>query len=295
MQTDKTNEWIWRHFAVRLPGDWELLQYSRNAAAGRCAYADRYAFRFELSWRVVPGPPDVERMLSDYEMEHVRQGGAPPQRATHADWRGFETAAGPAQSSRYGRYFPGEGCLVEAVFLWPHGIDRDLIRATLASIREEPSDPGGFRRWRAFGMDLLVPPGLNMQSCTIRPAQAEWMFADQRRRRQMRVQRLGMVADWLEGTPSDWLKRTAAKDAPGGRPTIVNRHGHDIACLVGPPRRTWNGRLGRSRTVAARYGWICPENGRLFGLSVNGLDERPRSRAEWFDCLGCCAARRVTP
>jgi len=59
-------KWIWRNITLTVPTDWEMLQFSRSAETGRCAFAGRYQFRLGLDWRVVPGPPDFGRMTSDY-------------------------------------------------------------------------------------------------------------------------------------------------------------------------------------------------------------------------------------
>ena len=290
MQADAMELWIWRHIAVRLPRDWEMLQFSCNARTGRCAFADRYAFRFELSWRSVPGPPDVERMLSDYEAELARGGATRLHRVRHASWYGLEMEDGSERSSRFGRYISNHGYLLEAVFPWPQRIDRDLSRAILDGMEAETEDAHGFRRWRAFGMDVLVPPELDLSSCIVLPAQAEMVFADKRRRRELRVQRLGMVSEWLDGSAADWVRKNAAGRMEGAQTRVMKENGHEIMYLVGKPRRT----PGR-RDVDVRCGWICPQSGRLYGLSVKRMPNPPPSRRVWSDCVGCCASRSVAP
>ena len=56
MNVERLETWVWRHLEVRVPADWELLQFSKTPAEGRCAFADRHGFRLELSWRTVAGP-----------------------------------------------------------------------------------------------------------------------------------------------------------------------------------------------------------------------------------------------
>ncbi len=60
-------EWVWRQIGVELPAEWECLQFARDPEAGRCAFADRHRYRFELNWRKSPGEPDFGRMMKDYE------------------------------------------------------------------------------------------------------------------------------------------------------------------------------------------------------------------------------------
>ena len=57
---------IWRDLRIELPEDWEMLQFSLQRQAGRCAFADRYQFRLELGWRTAEAKPEIERMMSDY-------------------------------------------------------------------------------------------------------------------------------------------------------------------------------------------------------------------------------------
>ena len=59
-------QWIWRQISLRLPATWEMLQFSTEYPQGRCAFADRYQFRFELTWGNVKGEPDYDRMITDY-------------------------------------------------------------------------------------------------------------------------------------------------------------------------------------------------------------------------------------
>jgi hypothetical protein len=287
MKVDDSELWIWRHFAVRLPRDWEMLQFSCNARTGRCAFADRYAFRFELSWNRVPGPPDVDRMLSDYAAELMRDGESRPRRVRRAEWYGLEIRNGPESASRYGCYIGDHGYLLEAVFPWPSRVDRPLAHAVLDSIHVETANADGFRRWRAFGMEVLAPPGLDLQSCRVLPAQAEMVFADKRSRRELRVERLGMVSEWLRGSPTDWVKKTAPPHMAEAPACVTQRNGHDIVRLIGKSR----GLPGRQRAVDERCGWRCPESGRLFGLSVKGMPAPSPSRTAWADCVGCCAVR----
>ncbi len=47
--------WIWRGLCMKVPDDWEMLQFETNTGKGGCAFADRYQFRFEVDWKVVQG------------------------------------------------------------------------------------------------------------------------------------------------------------------------------------------------------------------------------------------------
>ena len=99
---------------------------ARNPQAGRCAFADRYQFRLELSWKVVPGAPDFNRMMSDYAAKLIEEGEEKPEPVDGGPWKGLCVHAQGQLSTRFGRFFPGESCLVELVFPWPEERDEKL-------------------------------------------------------------------------------------------------------------------------------------------------------------------------
>jgi len=292
MQQSETALWIWRHLSVRLPRDWEMLQFTRNLQFGRCAYADRYDFRFELSWRAVPGPPDTDRMLSDYAAELLRNGCKEPKRIRHGAWAGLQGGGGGVPASRFGRYFPGEACLVEAVFRWTTGADRDLAAGILDSIREEPAGADGSRRWRAFGMDLLVPRGLALQSCRVEPARAEMTFENKGGSAALRAKRQGMLSEWFDGRVADRVRQAAAADLAVARESAVRHNGHHVVCVRGRVRRGRVALPGR-RALGAYYGWICPRDGRLYELQSKGVEEADRPVPGTSDRLGCCSGKGI--
>ena len=112
--------WLWQNLRVELPEQWEMLQFSRNPESGRCGFADRYGFRFELHWRQVAAPPDFDRMMSDYlarlkSAENVTDA----RRVRRYGCEGIESRAESLLTTRFGLHFPDESCVVEAVFIWP--------------------------------------------------------------------------------------------------------------------------------------------------------------------------------
>ncbi len=86
--------WVWRNFRMKLPDDWEMLSFSRKSAAGSCAFADRYGYRAELSWKEFncgPGErPDVKRLMSDYCAKLISEDQMPDARPWQVgSWRGL--------------------------------------------------------------------------------------------------------------------------------------------------------------------------------------------------------------
>ena len=128
--------WVWRQLHVEVPEEWELLQFSRNPQTGRCAFADRYQFRFEVSWREVPGAPDFQRLLSDYRSRLEEDGLSAVRPLQGGVWQGVAGVLPDGRTTcRYGAYLAPVQCLVEAVFLWPKARHEPLETAVLASLR----------------------------------------------------------------------------------------------------------------------------------------------------------------
>ena len=101
--------WVWRYFRLELPDDWEMLQFSRNPHAGRCAFADRYQFRLEISWQALSGPPNMDRLVSDY-LSKLKLDGTMPDavRLDRPPWVGLRGHQGGILTSRFSRHFPAE-------------------------------------------------------------------------------------------------------------------------------------------------------------------------------------------
>ncbi len=279
--------WIWRNVRLELPADWEMLQFSRNVQEGRCAFADRYQFRLELSWRATAGRPDFARMISDYVARLKEQGAANARRLRHGPWHGLQGDLDGQRTSRFGRYLPAESCLVELVFLWPERRDVGLEQKVLSSVAVEPEHLGRFRRWSAFGMDFLTSKDLQLQACTVEPASVEMTFGDAKRGAVERFARRGMVPEWMNQTTAEWLRgwvdggvRVTGVDAADAR-------GHRVDRLDGEKRVP--GVLRRSLRCDAAA-WICPRDGRLYSTSLaSPAKEADTGPAPAGARLSCCS------
>lgn len=280
---------IWRDLRVQLPAEWEMLQFSRDPARGRCAFADRHDFRFELNWRIVEGQPDFKRMMDDYAAKLKEMGSAVIGRVNRGPWRGIECDPGGRLTTRFGRYFDRTKRLVELVFLWPAERDTRLERSVLESVSEEPLHEPGLRRWRSFGMDLLTPGGLALQACAVEPAHVEMVFSDAKERFEERFARRGMVTAWLDNRVEEWLSGWLPTDVSVAGRTSMGVSGHRIEGITG--ERKSPGIVGglHKRSVEA-VAWTCPEDGRLYSAiqsrPISSTDEPiPQLRAR----LSCCS------
>jgi hypothetical protein len=279
-------KWIWRHFAFELPDDWEMLQFSRELSEGRCAFADRYRFRFELTWRVVPGPPDFDRMLADYQsLLESEQNLRNACRERHGAWQGLSGTHGTASSSRFGCYYAEEHCLVELVFLWPGSRDTRCEAAVLDSCRYAGADQKGVQHWLAFGMDMQPPAAMGCIEAAIAPASADMLFARPRSDERIRFRRLGMVSCWLDKPLERWLRlqvHQRAHKLVHSRGTVNN---HMLETLQGIYVPKFILQRKRSYRLTA---WQCPEDDRIY--LVEGTAHTATENAEWkaYRMLSCC-------
>lgn len=283
MDDQRFKTWVWRHIEVRLPPDWELLQFSKDPDQGRCAFADRYGFRFEVSWRAVGGRPDLERMVSDYMAALEAKGMKEGERRSRGDWLGGEGIVEGLRMTRYGGFLDAESCVVEAVFLWPEGRRvTELEAGILDSIRPCPPTPAGHRVWAAFGLRLATPADMVLQAASILPAHADLRFTGPRRGIRMAFSRRGMVDAWLRATPGEWLARWVRDEGAGdGEAARQEVEGHEVA--------RWHGRtrakgLLRSSLPMIAEAWICPADGRLYSWLATGVAAESGERL-----LVCCA------
>ncbi len=275
--------WIWRNFRIAPPDDWEMLQFSMSPQKGRCAFADRYQFRLELDWQIVPAPPDFQRMMSDYRARLQEQESQDVTITQHGPWHGVSATLHGLSTTRFGRYFGAENCLIEMVFLWPDRKDPRLEQSILDSVEPEPEQAGA-RRWRAFGMDLLADASLALEHCRVEPAHAELLFADGKRRRTERFARRGMVPDWLNEPIDAWLRRWVNRDLQDISADCLDSEAHRVHRLRGQQS---GGLLDRQLTCSAAA-WICPADGRLYSFARTWTRPAAQELAAAPPRLSCC-------
>lgn len=281
--------WIWRHLRLELPPDWELLQFTRRPQRGRCAFADRYGFRLEISWRNVPSPPDFDRMMGDYAARLRARNMPDARRIRVARWPGLHGVENGVQTTRFGQYFDEASCILEAVFLWPDDRDAALERAVLRGIAEEPPREGGARRWRAFGLDVLVPAGTYLEEARVVPGEVDLVFQDPAGRSRVRARRIGLVDRWLKHDLGEWIRRERWKGRVE-REYVWTEQGHTVFHREGRgPDPNWR-RLLRGPTWWAADAWRCPEDGRVYARDEDLQRRRPpTARDNPFGRRICCA------
>jgi len=265
---------------MRVPDDWELLQFSMDPARGSLYFADRYRYRFQLSWSRLAGIPDFDRMLADYrESLKEDQGLTQPVEVVHGAWRGLAGVQDKDRIVRFGRYFPGRSLLLEAVWIDPGLEEKALCPAMLDAlgVRDSAEQPAV---WQCFGMRLQVPPALTLQECTVQPANARMVFGDDARRARVVFSRLGMLDFWLRGEVEDWLRTRAPGKALRWDAVPVRQASHrgvKVRAVCRP------GSAVLRRQAWAAEAWKCPEDGRLYAVAREG-----RTRGTGGSALFCC-------
>ncbi len=258
--TEQMTEWIWRQMAIRLPADWECLQFSSDPQAGRCAFADRRRYRLELNWRQFKAEPDFERMLEDYRgslessWDNIKS-------VTCRGWPGLTGVREHETVSRYGRYFSELGLVVEVVFIHEQRRDDELEARVLHTVNAVPPDSSGYQRWRAFGMELRVPKGFTLAECVVEPARVGMRFDGVRKPDRWIFRRYGMVGSWLNVPVRDWLAQQADDFVRDARPETVTHGNTAVERLHG----IWRPRgLLLPRGVYTAAAWKADGDGRLY-------------------------------
>ncbi len=266
-------QWIWRQIGVKLPATWEMLQFSTEYPQGRCAFADRYQFRFELTWTMVKGEPDYNRMVSDYLSKLEREKRlVDGQEVRKAGWHGFHGIMQGDRTSRFGRYLEPLGCLVECVFLWPDDRDEALESEILSSIEPMTAGNDGRQRWRAFGLDMKPPATAAIEGCIAQPARARFSYGNPKTGSQWSYERLGLTAYWLKEPVENWLAQHLGSGLRDLRISHVARSNVDVIHAEASFKPSG---LHLKRGQLAAEAWICPADGRLYVVTVRRRGNHP--------------------
>jgi len=196
--------------------------------------------------------------------------------------------------SHFSRYFPDEQCLIQLVFPWPDARDLELESAVLRAVRPAPATGQGFRRWRAFGLDMRVSAGLVLSRSVVQCANARFTFNPPRGEtgREEHFERRGMVAEWLGAPVKDWLRCRADTEVRILQELSEKVGEHAVETISGERRARGFGRLLGKRQDYRSCAWICPADGRLYFSAIIGGETNESAAALAGQRLACCDTLR---
>lgn len=273
----RTTLWIWRQIAIELPSEWECLQFARDPSVGRCGFADRHRYRLELNWRTFKSEPDFERMMKDYasslenQWESVRT-------LRCRGWSGVTGRRGDEIVCRYGAYFAELELLVEVVFIHDQRRDDALEARVLNTVEPVLPNAEGWQRWRAFGIEVMVPEELKLAECVVEPARAGVRFDGPKKPDRWIFRRYGMVKNWLKIPLRDWLQAQLEESVRSPRPETVTQGNIHLERVTAE----WHPKgILLPRGLYTTEAWIDPLDGRLYhAIYITG-----RAHRDWHPDL----------
>jgi hypothetical protein len=280
---------IWRRINIDVPENWEMLSYSTNFDNGRCYFGDRYQHRLMFRWRNITSEPDMKKMAIDYSSYiGLRDDIISVKPVSHYQWEGVEAILSDASYLSYSSYLASEKLLVELIFLTPNGSENRQEQKILSSVSEEPLQLDNYRRWRAFGMDMVTDDKYIVKKCQVLPGLAIMVFSHSKDNVLYdSFERFGMVDEWLRGPIDEWAK----KRIPDGI-KLIDSHvdeyrGHTFYTVNG---KVSPGISKQIRGIKVNYTartWKCPIDGRLYCYS-SVRNSNDNNQPDDLDRLHCC-------
>jgi len=247
-------------FHFKTPSDWEIVRHSLYREEGEIEMVDRRRQRLSLTWKRWKKQPDMQATLDQVrENERITN---PNRKVRILDgigvWRGFSRG----DLTRLMAWERQRKLWLDLVLLWPEEPDPDGEAAVAQSfeIGDEPpparmteAEVSRARpmRWRAFGIDMTVPPGWAFEEAEVQALLVKFQLHDARNpRRGLEVQRSAMADAWFDGNlethirtiagPTRQIEFSGARyrgyDAVVGRSKEKTRIGTRLA--IGPRDRT---------------------------------------------------------
>lgn len=280
---------IWRRFNIEVPENWEMLSYSTNFDNGRCYFGDRYQHRLMYRWRNIIAEPDLEKMATDYSSYiGLRDDILSVKPVSYYKWQGVEAKLDDASYSTYSSYYANENTLIEMIFLTPGNADNHLEQKILSSVTEEPLQLGHYRRWRAFGMDMVADDKYIIKKCQALPGSATIIYCHIKDEALYdSFERFGIVDEWLRGPIDEWAKKRIPDGVKILDAGIENHRGHTFYTIKG---KAGAGFLKTIKGMKVEYisrNWRCPIDGRLYCYSSIRESNQEIQPVD-IDRLHCC-------
>lgn len=282
----------WLGVLVRVPADWEIVRHSASPRKGSLVFADRTRQRLQITWTACTKRPDVARLLADHRAQQREQ--APDVVITTprlpVGWRGMQRPQPDSSAdtrrhlTRAARFDTPTSRLIEVV------LDDDQNSSLLQDLLTQlvVTRPGNTaQRTHAFGLDLIIPPGFQLNDTRIQPADAALTFSTHRSAKDpdkhpsLTVRRRAMADVWFDGD----LRRLLKQHAPRAAMDFAEDDAH---ALAPHPVATaaWNvpgprfHRLLNLHRVAVASAWFCPEEQAVYDVVGVGPAKSPPTFAD---------------
>ncbi len=255
-------ELVWMGFALAVPHAWEVLGHSTKLRRGRLLLVDRRRQRMQLSWASCESRPDLRRAFEDYRSADREDDPSCAFAATAAasPWQGYvRRDADGSAITRLGRYIHKRRLWLEMVLSWPGGHEADVeaeitARFALAAppcppaLGDDEPAPGPVR-WRAFGLDVTVPPGWWLRKADVRPADVTFHFSDARDAAgEVRTRRLGLLEAWYDDNPHAFLQKEVGYAVDCDVRPVQHAGVNAWLCVSDEPMPRYRRLAGRGRT-----------------------------------------------
>jgi hypothetical protein len=263
----------WRGLQVEHPAEWELALASVGDERPHCAFSDRHYHRLDLRWRALKYKPNLDLVLDKARRRSEKQAdtvvrdlaGAPK------EWRGVVRVTPDGTLTHASRFFRETRWLVDAVIVWPERRDRSLERRILASVSAaDPKAP--VQPWQALGISLDLDSAFDLVRSDTKVGRVRWEFAtEEKRPRELTVERLALPDYWLHGPLRDWLVEQMPEGFRKERQEPAGVNGHRGEKLISHARVSILKALRGYRRRRTEIAWRCPKEDRVYHVSIAHL------------------------
>lgn len=257
---------IWQGLGISVPLDWEILRFRKDYESGFLLWADRYGYRFQLSWQRKSSARNAMEVCTDFLGKSSLAGdGDSSQRIKDRIWEGVESRKDDRTEQRFFKILPRERCLLEAVVVDKNRVKAKLVDEILDSVTDVPPGDEGEQSWGGFGMDFEVPYDFTIHKCSVLPGSTTIEFVEGGEQpSELTYCRMGMVSHWMKGGLESWWESQWRKRLTKiVRSSLVQRDGTEI--LVEERHMKPEGAFGKIRRSRRLFSclWIDPRDGRF--------------------------------
>ena len=288
---------VWQHVAWESPPDWEILRYSSDEKSGGCVMVDRYEERLQVIWNRPVRSMDLERLVSDQrsrqqELENVELSDL----ELPTGWGGYfaEGEQCPAGLTRAARWFSQDETLIEINLAWTDDQKRNesIEHRILESVSVDTRSP--LARWKAFGIDLLLPREFKVGKSRVEPGKNELRFETEKSRQIFEVRRLGLPNLWLKEPLREWLHRIPVSQRFQVSNELPPEHiaSQGIEWMTTSRRKEGFASLSGTRHWRRDAAWLCKPDNRVFHVTLTTEKEKELETIP-YDLRCTCGTRLV--